>query len=91
MLLGYFNTSSLLNAILLSTQFHFCSKKLPKSRLGCVLGRLGRVLGRLGALLGRLKVVLELFFLEFGRARADGGPGRHASSGNLIPLDATRS
>ena len=67
MLLGSFNIRSLSDAILVSTWFHFYSKKLPKSSLGGSLGRLGRVLGRLGGILGRLRMVLESSWAVFGR------------------------
>ena len=52
LLFGYFNIRSLLNAILLSTQLYFCSQKLPKSRLGAVLGASWGVLEASWAVLG---------------------------------------
>ena len=67
LLLGSSNIRSFSDAILVSTWLHFCSKKLPKSRLGGSLGRLGRVLGRLGGILGRLRMVLESSWAVFGR------------------------
>ena len=67
LLLGSSNIRSLSDAILVSTWLHFCSQKVPKSRLGGSLGRLGRVLGRLGGILGRLRMVLESSWVVFGR------------------------
>ena len=67
LLLGFFNIRSLSDAILVSTWFHFYSKKLSKSSLGGSLGRLRRVLGRLGGILGRLRMVLESSWAVFGR------------------------
>ena len=66
LLLGDFNMRSLLNAILVSTWLHFCSKNLPKSRLGGFLERLGRILGRLGDVLGRLGAVLDSSWSRLG-------------------------
>ena len=63
MLLGYFNIRSPLNAIMVSTWLHFCSKNLPKSRLGGFLDRLGRILEAsesVGDLLEASKRVLGL-------------------------------
>ena len=54
MLSGYFNITSLLDVILVSTWLHFGFQNPPKSCLGDVLGRLEGVLGRLGVVLGRL-------------------------------------
>ena len=67
--------------------FIFAPKKIPKSRLGAVLGRLGRVLGRLGGHLGRLRVILESSWavLEASEAvlEASGAPC-------LLPQDNTQ-
>ena len=56
---GYFKITSLLDAILLPTWFHFGSQNPSKSRLGGVLRRLGSVLRCRGSVLGRLRSVLE--------------------------------
>ena len=80
----YFNMTSLLDVILVSTWLHFSFPKQPKI---VTWRRLRRVLGRLGGLLGHLRVVLETSWavLEASEAvlEASGAPC-------LLPQDNTQ-
>ena len=76
---------SIFEPVLLSMWLHFCSKKLPKSRLGSLLVRLRKLSGALGALQEGTRAFPESSWSVLGSSweRFETCKAAHAAPGNL--------